>query len=297
MLRREGLRVLCAFVLYLALQLTGVRGPLHRAYTALVMDAATAMLPSIQHFPAVATLANVDISNLDMPVMLLICLGAVATRVPPAARLLKFGAAGLVLFAFSVGGTLAWTQVRAAEELARSSVVLYLPWEFRALDAIKYLLYDFGLEASTFGLLALSVHWNAPELAAVLLPERPPPTTGAALRRKGAIVAGAAALVIAALAIWGHVRESIPEHIRAHARLGDLFLAAGKLEQAEDQYRAAVAGDPVDPEPWLQLAALLSRRGARSEAGRVLAQGLDAVKDAGGRRKLQEALAAPLQNP
>ena len=75
-----------------------------------------------------------------------------------------------------------------------------------------------------------------------------------------------------------------------HARLGNLFLRAGKLPQAEAQYRAAIGGRTGEDSAWLNLAEILRKRGARDEASQTLRAGLDAVKDLSGRGRLSEAL-------
>lgn len=304
-LRREALRVLCAYALYVALDLSGLRAPLHSAYTALVMEAGSVVLPWIQHFPAVATLKNLDIRNLDVPVILLVCLFAVSLRIPLAARTARFASAFAVLFAWSVAGALAWSQVMAAEDLQSSAgLLLYLPWEFRVLDGLKYLLYDFGMEVSTFVLLALTVVWNAPELAAHFPAfaaderARPSPRAGHGRSRAGLLTVGAAVLAIALMLGWARAaRESNPLHSHAHARFGDLFLQAGNKAQAEAQYRAAVAGGTREGNAWLQLAQLLRQRGAPAEAERILRRGLGVVSEGPDRRRLEEALSPGLQNP
>lgn len=303
-LRREALRVLCAYALYLACDLSGLRAPLHRAYTALVMEAGSVVLPWIQHFPAVATLENLDIRNLDVPVILLGCLFVVSLRIPLAARAARFALAFAVLFAGSVAGTLAWSQVMAAEDLQSSAgLLLYLPWEFRVLDGLKYLLYDFGMEVSTFVLLSLTVIWNAPELAAHFPAfaadkrARPSPRLRPGRSRAGVVAVGAAVLAFALVLGWTRARESNPLHCHAHARFGDLFLQAGNKAQAEAQYRAAVTGGTTEGNAWLQLAQLLRQRGAHSEAERILRRGVGVVSEGTDRRRLEAALSPGLQNP
>jgi hypothetical protein len=297
LLRREALRVLCALVLYLACEITGVRAPLHHAYTALVMDAASAVLPWLQHFPTGPMLGNLRIRNLEVPVILLGCLFLVSTRIPLRARAVRFGSAFALLFVVSVAAAAAWSEAQATVDLQKSrGILLYLPWEFRVLDAIKYLLYDFGMEVSTFVMLALTVAWNAPELANRFEPRLLPRARRPRIRA-GAFVIGVSVVVFALLFSWTRVRESIPAHNSAHGQFGDLFLQAGNKTQAEAQYRAAVQGETREAGPWLQLAALLRNRGATSEADLILRRGLTVVTGGDERRRLQEALTPPLQNP
>jgi hypothetical protein len=242
-------------------------------------------------------LANLRIRSLEVPVILLGCLFLVSTRIPLRARAVRFGSAFAVLFFVGVAATMAWSEAQARVDLQRSrGLLLYLPWEFRALDAIKYLLYDFGMEVSTFIMLALTVAWNAPELASRFEP-RLIPNVRRPTRRATVFVIGVSVVAFALLFSWTRVRESIPAHSNAHGQFGDLFLQAGNERQAEAQYRAAVEGETREAGPWLQLAALLRKRGAPSEADRILRRGLSVVTGRDERRRLQEALTPPLHNP
>jgi hypothetical protein len=298
-IRREAIRILCAFALYLVLHLVGVQAVLHDAYKDLVLRTGTLALPCVQHFPALSTLENLDIRNLDFVVTLLICLFVVSIRIPLPSRIVRFGACLAIVFASNVAAVLLQSQILATEQLQSSAgLMLYLPWEFHVLDGLKYLLYDFGMEASTFVLLLLTVTWNSPEIAPVAFL----PGTGVAPRnrsrasggrgRTAAIAFGGAALSLVAILAWGRIRESNPLHCRTHARLGDLFLQGGGTAKAEAQYRAAIAGGVTEGAAWLHLAELLRQRGATLEADRILRQGAGIVTDADDRRRLQEALSA-----
>lgn len=285
---REALRLLGAFALYLVLYAVGAEGAFHRAYQAMVLGAGTLMLPWVQHFPVVSTLGNLELKNLDFVMLLLICLFVVSTRMPLRERAIRFAAFGSVVFAGGVAAVLLQSQTLAAQQLQRDAgVLLYLPSEFHVLDWFKYLLYDFGMEAFTFLLVAATVAWNSPELVSFASPVAAGPRQRSRPLAWAAVTS--AAVVLVALLVWARIREHDPRHIATHARLGDLFAEGGKTAQAEAQYRAAISGGSKEAGPWIGLAALLRKRGASGEADRILRDGLDAVAAPEERRRIEDA--------
>lgn len=79
-----------------------------------------------------------------------------------------------------------------------------------------------------------------------------------------------------ALADLEIIARKQPDNHVAALRLGEAYEAAGNLEQAEVQYRAACAMVPPQPEPYLGLAALMIQRNPDAVEG-ILLEGLKKI--------------------
>jgi hypothetical protein len=169
--------------------------------------------------------------------------------------------AGLALAARRVpGGAFLLTLAALAYAPASGVVPIYPAIADRALFTAEHFLYLPLLGVAPLGTLFLAGVW----------PSR-------ARRIQPAVLA----LVVA---VWGAVvvdrnrdwrdEETLFRHTVAHEppaarawfNLGNLALAAGRLEEAERLYAAAVAREPHDAAAWLNRGIALQRRGARAEA-------------------------------
>ncbi len=290
LLRREILRACAAYFLYLVLQPVWSRFGLRALYESLVLAAAGRLFLPIQHFDVLATLDNLSIVNIDFLVVLVISLFLVSWRMPWAERAKRFGAALSVIFALHVAAVILEIRVRSAQDLwAQQQLLILLPWEFRVVERLKYLLYDVGLQLGPFVMLGLTATWNG-------LADRPrrkdTRTPNVFWRRRILALACGSAVVVAAAAIWRWQRESNPLHIAAHARLGHIYWEHRSLHAAEQQYRIALDGNTSDPDVYYKLAVLVSQRADRRQATDLLRRGLGVAGDPAWQRRFREALAA-----
>jgi hypothetical protein len=300
LLRREVLRACAAYVLYLVLQPVWSRFGLRALYESLVLAVAGRLFLPIQHFDVLATLDNLSIVNIDFLVVLVISLFLVAWRMPWADRTKRFGAALSVIFVLHVAAVILEIRVRSAQELwAQQQLLILLPWEFRVVERLKYLLYDVGLQLGPFLMLGLTATWNGlADLAVLREPERlrrrreDARTANVFWRRRFLALACGIAVLAAAAAVWRWQRESNPLHIAAHARLGHIYWEHRSLHAAEQQYRIALDGNTSDPDVYYKLAGLVSQRADRRQAADLLRRGLGVAADPAWQRRFREALAA-----
>ena len=65
---------------------------------------------------------------------------------------------------------------------------------------------------------------------------------------------------------WSRVVEVDPDHLPAHARLSELLLLDGRLEEAVSHVRALAEASPDDPASWIRLAQLMDKTGRSGDA-------------------------------
>ncbi len=277
-IRREAIRAVTAFVLYLSLRwLWGASG-LKSLHESAVLALAVRILTTAQHFPALAGIAGASLRNLDFLVVLTIALALVSTGIRWPRRLGLFGAALCVILAVDVTAVLLQAKVMASQELwSRERILILLPWEFWIVERTKYLLYDFGLQIGPFVMFALTAFWNsrplpAPRSRSSGRTQERRATRWGRLRgpARAAIVVGVLSLPFGIAMAWHIVREADPRHVAAHARIGQLFFVQHDTARAEQQYRAAVAGGTADPAVYYNLAAIVVKQGRQDEAVRLL---------------------------
>lgn len=207
--------------------------------------------------------------------------------VPPATSLLDGEVlAGLVAVALTLGAVV-WTWRarrrgagwRAACFLLVAYGVALLPYAhivpFVVVAADRFLL----LPSASF---AIGVSWGALALAA-----RPDATRGLWWGLVGLLVFGNAALTIRRNTHWRDnetiLRQTAADHpgsFNARMRLGELLEAAGELDAAEAEYRAAHRIFPQLPAPLERLAAVLAATGRADEA-RAVEVDLERLRRAG----------------
>jgi tetratricopeptide (TPR) repeat protein len=278
-------RVGAAFLVYLGLQRLWTWSGLERLYDSLVMGLAAAVFLPTQHFPIVPSLENMSLRNLDFAVVFTLSLFLVSTGIPWKSRLRRFALVLLVLYGLHVLAVILQVKVVAALDLNRQfGLLTLLPWEFTIVDRLKYLLYDFGLQAGPFVVALLSVAWNS----GLRLPGRAP-SPG---RVKRALAIGIVSLIVVGVAslTWSAWRESHPLHVGAHARLGQLYEENGNLAGAEEQYRTAIEGGTGDPLVFYNRAMLALRSGRRREALDALEQGRRATRDPTWSARFEQAI-------
>jgi hypothetical protein len=309
-LLHEGLRVVAAFCLYVALRpawsLTGLGDLYGRVIRAIVGS----VLLRTQHFQVLGSLDGVSIANLDHLVVFAISLFIVSGQARWTLRIRRFVIVMLFIILVHVVTAFLSVKLKMAQELIQQQQLrILLPWEFRMLDNVKFLIYDLGLQVGPFVLMILSVAWN--EMSKVD-PRHVRTSDGARTpkrRRNGRLSLRErlgrswflrSSVVLVALilggAVWHRWRESQPLHVAAHARLGQIYLEHGSLLASEKQYRIAVAGGSNDPEVFYNLAEILRRRGARAESERLLRRGRLMAGDTNWRRRFEKAL-APFATP
>jgi len=273
-LTREGARVAIAFVLYLVFLRLWIWSGLAQAYDSLVMALASRIFLPTQHFPIVPTLENISLRDLDFAVVFSLSLFVVSTRIPWKQRLERFSLILLVLYMIHVLAVVLQVKVNSALDLNRQyDLLILLPWEFKVVERARYLLYDFGLQATPFVLLLLTAAWNS----GLKLPARA--RQPAAIKRRLQITTACLLVALVAVLFWSRWREAHPLHVGAHATLGRIYLEHDNLDGAEKQYRIAVAGSTEDPLVFYNLAMITSRSGSRREAIDALEQGLQVTSD------------------
>lgn len=307
-----------AFCLYVALRPLWVFTGLGDVYGRLIRDLVGFVFLRTQHFQVLDSIDEVSIVNLDHLVVFAISLLIVSGRTSGTSWtrwIRRFVLVMLLIILFHVVTAFLSLNLKTAQDLIlQQQLQILLPWEFRILDALKFSLYDLGLQAGPFVLMILSVVWNesSPTPPSHTLRARgaggDPPQLGRARRlergesRESATrvrldrrwILGSLAFlvtVVSGIAFWSRWRESQPLHVAAHARLGQIYLDHGSLRASEAQYRIAVAGETRDPEVFYNLAKILSRRGARAESETLLRRGYLLAEDTGWRRRFEEALA------
>jgi hypothetical protein len=296
--RRELLRLLLAFVLYLALGPVWDRAGAKEAYSTLVVGAASAVFVPYQHFPVIPTLHTLRAEGLDPLVILMTCLFLVSWSIPWRRRVGLFALAGAIVFPYHVLCFLLDVKVHSVEELFQQhQLLVLLPGEFWVVERLKYLLYDVGTEAGPMMVLIVTTAWN---VQAVLAGARPPArsqepafrsASAPSSRRKVAwVTLACVAAVLASLFAWRAWRESHPLHVAAHARLGRLYLANGSEHGAAEQFRIAIAHGSTDPSIFFDLAGLEAKRGRPVEAGRLLERALRVTSDPVWMAQIQAAL-------
>ena len=258
-----------------------------------------------QHFQVLDSIDEVSIVNLDHVVVFAISLLIVSGRTSWTSWIRRFVVVMLLIILFHVVTAYLSLKLKTAQDLIQQQQLwILLPWEFRILDNLKFLLYDLGLQIGPFVLMILSVVWNETSKTPPPQPRRACRTRMLERRRDGGFSShkrlnrswflGSLALLVAVVSsvvFWSRWRESQPLHVAAHARLGQIYLEYGSWRASEAQYRIAVAGDTRDPEVFYNLASILRRRGARAESETLLRRGYLLAGDTGWRRRFEEALA------
>ena len=304
---RELLRAAAAFVVYLLLYPVWKWTGLHTAYQELVHGVAGWLFLPNQHFPVVSTLDTFSIRSLHFVVGLTLALFLVSNRVAWGARIRRFGIALLLVFVFHVGAVMLQVKVTSAQELNEMhGLLVLLPQEFFIVERAKYLFYDLGLQALPFGLLIATMIWNT-GLMKTGLPsgKNAARATKKELRKRQraasearrrlmrrrlmpAVVAAVAAAV--AIGSWAWWRESHPLHVGAHATLGHLYRTNGAINNAERQYRIAIAGRSTDGQTYLRLAQLVAAQGRGGESKELLRRGLEIARGTEWAGPIEEAL-------
>ena len=286
LLVREVARIAVAFVVYLILQPGWTWSGLERLYDSLVMALAEWIFIPTQHFPIARALDSAGLRNLDFAVVFTLGLLLVSTGIPWRSRLKRFALVLLVVYAVHVLTVILHVKVTSTVSFNRQGgLLILLPWEFKIVERLKYLVYDFGLQAGPFVLAMLTMAWNA----GLSLPARVPKPG----RWKHRLAIGAVSLivVVAAVVSWSVWRESHPLHVQAHATLGLLFHGQQKLEKAEEQYRIAIRGGTQDPSVFYNLAGIDAWSGRQQEALDVLVQGRRLTSDPEWSAKFEQAIA------
>jgi hypothetical protein len=296
--RREIVRMLCAFALYLALGAAWDRAGGEAAYSAAVVAVASAVFLPTQHFPVIPTLDTLTVDKLDHLAVFTFCLFLVSWSIPWRRRIVLFALAGAFVFAGHVLCFLLDVKVHSAQELYNQhKLLVLLPLEFWVVERLKYLFYDVGTEAGPMAMILVATFWNVQSQRVVPSPParsrayrlRPDPAPRA---RRGTawIVAGSVAALVTAVFAWRSWRESRPLHVAAHARLGQLYLSNGSERGAMQQFRIAVAHGTSDPAVFLDLAKLEAKHGDSGEARRLLEHGLSSTQDPTWAAQLSAAL-------
>lgn len=285
-LGRQLLRIAVAFLVYLILQRFWILSGLEQKYDSLVMGLAAAIFLPTQHFPIVPSLDNLSVRNLDFVIVFTLSLFLVSTAVPWRRRLKQFVPALVVIYCLHVLTVILQVKVTTTLDLNRQyGLLILLPWEFKIVERLKYLLYDLGLQAGPFILALLTVAWNS----GLSLPPRSQGQRSVRLR----LTIGAVSL-IAVVAIglsWSWWREDQPLHVGAHATLGRIYQQNGNLPGAEHQYRVAIKGGTAEPLVFYDLAAIARRSGRKREALDTLVQGQRVTSDPLWRARFERAIA------
>ncbi|HKQ60632.1 MAG TPA: hypothetical protein VJS92_05055 [Candidatus Polarisedimenticolaceae bacterium] len=255
------------------------------AYRRVVVGIAEWVVLHTQHFPTVASLSNLTPRNTDLVVLVALALLLVSTRVPWPRRLALFGGALAVVLVMQALAFAAWVKLTDAETLQQSEGIAILsPGEHRAVAQLKLVLYDFGLPGMIFALFLLTAAWNS----GAWIPEHRPPASRRVRHGLAAVVVAAA---LAGGFLWQRGRESDPQHVEAHAKIGHRFRAQGDDATAEQQYRLAVAGGTTDPQVYYELAGIAAARLRFDEALRWLGRCTQLTADPAWRARIDKATA------
>ena len=290
---RLGLRLLLGFVLYAALCTAWLLAGLDDHYDRLVFSAAGLVVPILTHFPIGASeLSPVTLHNQGYVLVLAVSLGVVAARLSWKQRLARYGTALAAIVTIHVVGMALQMHLGLALKFQeRTDVPLLLDWELRAITVTFQLLFLMGLQIAAFVLLVLTAAWSTEhefpgwpgrETSALSVAGLRLPGSRQRLVAAGALLAIGAAIVGAA---W-QWRERSPQHVRAHAYVGHLFLDQGNDERAERQYRAAIRAGSTDGRTWFNLIALMDEQGRIGEVRRLANRAREVVTDPAWRQRL-----------
>jgi len=283
-LRREAVRVACAFGLYLLIEPVWTGLGLQVFYERTVGTTAGWIFSLIRHFPVEPGAGALSIRYFDCLILLTVSYAVVSIGLPWRPRVLRGSALALSIFLVHATAVALQTEVQAVRgHWAGQHVMLLLPREMQLAIWLKYALYEGGFQIAPFLLVALWVRWNTALTADRPRPDPPPRSHTRWLLAAG----GIAGLILCSLGAWGSIRERDPRHSDTHRWFGERLLREQRWSDAEAQFEASLVGQSDDGQVWYGLAVARRNRGEVTASIATLQEALKAVHDPAWRSRIE----------